>query len=384
MNTIRTDDFTIPQLDIAPNMIHLGLGQPSNFLLPVKEIQKACAKALSNNNPFYLAYGEEQGNANFRETLASFLTEQYKYPVDDNQLLITNGNSQSLELICTLFTRPGDTIFVEEPSYFLALKIFKDHDLNIVGIPMDKNGLDVGMLEEKLKKETPKFLYTVPTFHNPASVTLSLKRRKKLAEICHKNRVLIVADEVYHFLSYQGSLPPSMGKWIDQCDLISLGSFSKILAPGLRLGWMHSNSKLIKTIIKYGVLHSGGGFNPFTSEIINTMILSGQLDKHLKMLKTTYSHRVETFCIELKKYLPQNIKFHTPSGGYFIWMELPDHIDANAFRKKAKKHDVDFLPGVLFSSKGELKNYIRLSFAFYDEDLLKEGAKRLGSLLSKA
>jgi len=380
MNTIHTDDFSIPQLDIAPNMIHLGLGQPSNFLLPVGDIQKASATALSNKNPFYLAYGEEQGNANFRKTLATFLTDHYNYPVVDNQLLITNGNSQGLEFICTFFTQPGDTIFVEEPSYFLALKIFKNHKLNIVGIPMDEKGLNIEGLQKKLKKETPKFIYTIPTFHNPASVTLSLKRRKELTKICHENHILLVADEVYHLLDYQGALPPSMGNWINQCELISLGSFSKILAPGLRLGWMQSNSDIIKKIIKYGVLHSGGGFNPFTSEIINSMVSSGRLNKHIQTLKSTYSRRVKTLCIELKKYLPKEMEFHTPSGGYFVWVELPDQIDAKAFRKKAKKHDVDFLPGVLFSSHDGLKNYIRLSFAFYSEHSLKEGAKRLGSL----
>jgi len=382
MSPVKKDDFTIPQLDIAPDMIHLGLGQPSTFLLPADEIQKAAAKALSGKNPFFLAYGEEQGNANFRTNLATFLTDQYKYQVFDDQLLISNGNSHALELICTFFTQSGDTIFVEQPSYFLALKIFKDHHLKIVGIPMDEYGLDIEALEKQLKTESPKFIYTIPTFHNPASVTLSIGRRERLAAICNKNGILLVADEVYHSLNYQGEVPPSMGYWTNQCNLISLGSFSKILAPGLRLGWMHSNPGLIKKIIGYGVLHSGGGFNPFTSEIINTMILSGGLNDHIHTLKKTYTRRIQAICHELKKHLPKSIKFRIPCGGYFIWMELPEFIDAMTLRKKAQDRNIDFLPGVLFSTENGLKNYIRLCFAFYSEKILKEGARRLCDLLS--
>ena len=372
---------TLPQIDLPRDMIHLGIGQPSNHLLPIKELEKAAAHCLSKENSFFLAYGEERGNANFRQTLAKFLTGRYPNRVDPEQLLITNGNSQALDFICTLFTKPGDTVLVEEPSYFLALRIFADRKLNLVSIPVDDNGLVTDVLRKKLETLKPSFLYTIPTYHNPASVTLPLKRRENLVEICAQNDLLVVADEVYHFLNYSDDPPPPMGNWTGTCPLISLGSFSKILAPGLRLGWMHTNVGLIKKMTKSGLIDSGGGFNPFTSEIVNSFICLGFLKVHIKHLKTVYGQRIKVFCDQLRMHLPKQAKFKIPKGGYFIWVKLPDNMDTKSLRQEARKHNVDFHQGSLFSHNKELKNYLRLAFALYDEDVLAEGARRLGKVI---
>ncbi|MCD4678583.1 MAG: PLP-dependent aminotransferase family protein [Desulfobacula sp.] len=372
----------LPQVDLPSNMIHLGLGQPSSHLLPSKEMEKAAAHSLSRDDRSLLAYGEEQGNTNFRETLAEFLTSQYPNRVDPKQLLITNGNSQALDFICTLFAHPGDTVLVEEPSYFLALKIFADHKLNLVGIPVDDNGLVTDVLKERLETLTPAFLYTIPTFHNPASVTLSLKRREELVRICTQKNLLVVADEVYQLLNYSNDSVPSMGTWNNICPVISLGSFSKILAPGLRLGWMHTSPALVKKMTRSGLLTSGGGFNPFTSQIVNSAIHLGFLTTHIQKLKTVYRQRIEIFCDYLREYLPDQAVFKVPEGGYFIWVRFPDGIDTNIFRQAAQKQNVDFHPGSLFSYRKELKNYMRLSFAFYDDKILAEGARRLGKVIS--
>ncbi len=372
---------TLPQIDLPRDMIHLGIGQPSNHLLPIKELEKAAAHCLSKENSFFLAYGEERGNANFRQTLTKFLTGQYPNRVDPEQLLITNGNSQALDFIFTLFTNPGDTVLVGEPSYFLALRIFADRKLNLVSIPVDDNGLVTDVLRKKLETLKPSFLYTIPTYHNPASVTLPLKRRENLVEICAQNDLLVVADEVYHFLNYSDDPPPPMGNWINTCPLISLGSFSKILAPGLRLGWMHTNVGLIKKMTKSGLIDSGGGFNPFTSEIVNSFICLGFLKVHIKHLKTVYGQRIKVFCDQLRMHLPKQAKFKIPKGGYFIWVKLPDNMDTKSLRQEARKHNVDFHQGSLFSHNKELKNYLRLAFALYDEDVLAEGARRLGKVI---
>ena len=373
---------TLAQIDLPRDMIHLGIGQPSSHLLPAKEMETAAAHSLSNGKNFFLAYGEASGNGNFRETLAEFLTGQYPDPVDPDQLLITNGNSQGLDFICTLFTRPGDTVLVEEPSYFLALKIFADHRLNLVSIPVDDNGLMTDVLKERLKTLTPAFLYTIPTYHNPAGVTLSLKRRQELVRICTQKNLLVVADEVYHFLNYSDEPPPPLGTWCNLCPLISLGSFSKILAPGLRLGWMHTSEGVVKKISGSGLMLSGGGFNPFTSEIVNSVISLGFLKTHIQHLRNVYRQRIEIFCDQLKKYLPDQVMFKVSKGGYFIWVEFPKGVDTNSFRKDAQKQNVDFYPGTLFSHNKGLKNYLRLSFAFYDEKVLTEGARRLGKIIS--
>ncbi len=371
----------LQQLDLPPDMIHLGIGQPSSYLLPVKELEKAAAHCLSKESRFFLAYGKSQGNSNFRKTLASFLSNVYPQNVDPEHLCITNGNSQALELICTVFARPGDIVLVEEPSYFLALKIFADHHLNLVSIPVDENGLVIEVLKKKLETLRPSFLYAIPTYHNPASVTLSAKRREELADICKEKNLLVVSDEVYHLLNYSDTPPQPMGSFIEQCPVISLGSFSKILAPGLRLGWIHTRPELLKKISGSGLLVSGGGLNPFTSEIVNSFMKLGFLGPHIQRLKTVYQKRIEILCHQLTLSLSDHAEFHIPKGGYFIWIKFSKDIDTKTFRKEAQKQKIDFYPGLLFSHKKELKNYMRLSFAFYDHNILVEGARRLSRVI---
>jgi DNA-binding transcriptional MocR family regulator len=372
----------LPQMNLPKDMIHLGIGQPGNDLLPVKDMETAATHCLSQKNNFFLAYGEERGNANFRQTLSGFLSDHYPDPVDPGQLLITNGNSQALDYICTLFTRPGDTVLVEEPSYFLALKIFADHKLNLVSIPLDDKGIRTDILKKKLKTLDPVFLYTIPIFHNPASVTQPLERRQELVKICAQKNLLVVADEVYHFLNYSNDPPPPLANWIDPCPLISLGSFSKILAPGLRLGWMQASGELIKKMAGSGLLISGGGFNPFVSEIVNSFMHLGLLEANIQHLKKIYGNRIKVFCDELQIHLPCQAVFTVPEGGYFVWVRFPDGMDTKSFRKFARAQNVDFHSGSLFSSKKGLKNYMRLCFSFYDEQDLAQGAQRLGKVLS--
>jgi DNA-binding transcriptional MocR family regulator len=373
---------TLAQIDLPPDMIHLGIGQPSTHLLPLREMENAAAHCLSQDNRFFLAYGREQGNDNFRKTLADFLTDSYPEKVEQDQLLITNGNSQALDFICTCFTNPGDTILVEEPSYFLALRIFADRKLNLVSIPMDDNGIIIKVLKDKLDNLSPAFLYTIPTYHNPAGVTLSGSRRKELVSLCLEKNVLIVADEVYHFLNYEDEPPRPMGSWIKDYPVISLGSFSKILAPGLRLGWIQTHPDRIKQMAKSGLLISGGGFNPFASEIVNSFIGLGLLNTHIRRLKSVFRERIKVFCHELHLHLPKEARFNIPAGGYFIWIRLPVGTDTRALQKAAQSRNVDFHPGYLFSHQKGLINYIRLSFALYDEPLLCRGARRLGKVIS--
>jgi len=364
-------------------MIHLGVGQPSPFLLPVNQLETAAAQALGCGEGFFLAYGETRGNHNFRESLAEFLTGQYAQAdqshrgVAPDQLLITNGNSQALDLICTLFSKPGDTVLVEEPSYFLALKIFADHHLNLVPVPVDENGLVTKVLEEMLETLSPAFLYTIPFYQNPSGVTLSIQRRQELARISACKDLLVVADEVYHFLNYTDTPPPSLGAYESQFPVITLGSFSKILAPGLRLGWIYTSTDRLKTISRSGLLQSGGGLNPFTSEIVSRVIQKGVLSAHIHNLKQVYAHRAGVLYRHLRAGLPETVTFQDPRGGYFIWLKFPDKIDAIALRKAAQARNVDFYPGSLFSCSQGLKSHLRLCFAFYGEDLLIEGVNRL-------
>jgi 2-aminoadipate transaminase len=374
--------FETVQSPIPPGMIDLGLGDPQLANLPLELIREAAAERMAGDERGFLQYGAEQGDGRFRQALAQFLARGYGSPVDPAQLFVTCGASFGLDLVCSLFTRPGDTIFVEEPSYFLALHIFADHGLRIVSIPTDADGLVVEALEERLAQEQPKFLYVIPAFQNPTGRTLSPSRRERLAEISRELGLLVVADEVYQFLGFAAPPPPALAIYTESANVISLGSFSKILAPGLRLGWLQANAEKISRFTRCGLLDSGGGLNPFTSAIACTLVESGRLDQNIARLNGIYRKRSQAMGAALKEHLP-DAEFTAPQGGYFYWVRLPG-TDTAALHVKANAFQVNFRPGVRFSGRGGLHEYMRLSYVYYEPAEVEQGLVRLERCLEQA
>jgi DNA-binding transcriptional MocR family regulator len=374
------DPIRTTQLDPSPDVINLAIGQPSPSLLPLELMRQAAAHRL-REHPELLAYGLEQGDGRFRQTLAEFLTDAYRARVAAGQLFVTAGASQALDLVCTLFTRPGDTVLVEDPSYFLALRIFTDHGLDVIGIPMDENGLIVPALEELLEKCRPAFIYTIPTFHNPGGCVLSATRRRELIRISRERNLPVVADEVYHLLNYGADLPQPLGCHADTAPIISLGSFSKIMAPGLRLGWIQTGKRIMARLTSCGLLDSGGGLNPFTSNLVRSAIELGLQQKQLSLLKDTYDSRLRALSDALRRDLGGRLSFDMPAGGFFIWAALPETLDSNELLPAAGAAGVGYLPGTRCSPSGGLRNWMRLSFAYYDADDLERGSRRLARAL---
>lgn len=376
--------FQTTQLQIPEGMIDLGAGQPSPALLPLVALLRAAEYRLGFGDASLLQYGANQGDGYLRHELAKFLSKGYRVPVEADHLFITNGVSQGLDFICQRFTQPGDTIFVEEPTYFLALRIFADHGLRMVAVPTDGDGLIVEALEEKLAEQRPKFLYTIPTYHNPRGINLSAERRQRLVALSQAHDFLIVADEVYHLLAYIWPPPPPLASHVDTGKVLSLGSFSKILAPGLRLGWIQAAPPLLEPLLSSGYLESGGGLNPFTSGVVYSVLAMGLLGGHLARLQREYGTRLETLSRALRRHLPDSATFTEPDGGFFIWLRLPPGLDAEALLAEAGRHQVGFQPGPRFSSRQALRNYVRLSFSYYDPGELEEGARRLGRAIAAA
>ncbi len=375
-------DLSITQIDLPSGFIDLGMGDPAFELLPLEMIHQSAATHFSTGDPSFLQYGAEQGDRYFRGSLANFLTKSYDLPVDSDQLFVTTGASATLDLICTSFTQPGDVIFVEEPSYFLALRIFKDHGLRAIAIPMDEDGLSLKVLDEKLTEFNPKFVYTIPTFQNPSGVTLTPARRDHLIARAQRHNFLIVADEVYHFLAYALVPPRAFATYTAQVEqIISVNSFSKILAPGLRLGWVQAHENIIKRLTGSGLLESGGGVTPFTSALLRNVIESGGLAANIANLRQEYAARRDALEAALGTYLPM-AEYQVPPGGFFFWVRLPG-IDTATLRLKAQEFNVGIRQGGLFSSNAGLSNHIRLGFCFYDSGTLREGVKRLRDCLEK-
>jgi len=365
----------------APGAINFGVGQPSADLLPVELLRTASADFMAHAHPLELNYGERQGDGRFRDALAGFLTSAYELPVSAGSLLVTGGNSQALDFICGHLAKEGDTVFIEEPSYFLAHQIFADHGLHVVGIPMDENGMIIDALVEKLAIHQPVLLYTIPSYHNPVGQTLSGERREALARLSLEHDFLVVADEVYQLLHYFGKPPAAMGTMTGRGNILSLGSFSKIMAPGLRLGWIQTSDRLMERLLETGVINSGGAINHFASHVMRHAIELGLQDSFLQHLRITYRQRVETMDRALHQHLGGLATWRRPGGGYFFWLEFEGSTDTTELRTRAAHFQTGFQPGAVFSCTGNLKNCLRLSFAHYGNDDILEGIARLGALL---
>lgn len=376
MNEIRTT-----QAFPSPDVIDLGIGQPGLALLPLDMMKQAAEIRLGSGDGTLLNYGYELGDGYFRIELSRFLSRYYGFVVPDDGLMTTCGVSQALDLICTRFTEPGDVVFVEEPTYFLALRIFADHQLQIVGLPVDSEGLDIEAVQAALAELRPVFLYTIPTYQNPSGVTLSAERRQKLVELSQEHDFLIVADEVYHLLNYEAGPPPPLAAFLDCGNVLSAGSFSKILAPGLRLGWIQAVPELLQKLVESGLVDSGGGLNPFTSNLVKVVLERGWQDVYLRQLKDIYGSRLETMNRALEQYVVEGLSFAKPAGGFFFWLGLDGDVSASDLLPAAEAHGVSFNSGHKFSPSQSLGNFLRLSFAYYGEDEISEGVARLGRAL---
>jgi DNA-binding transcriptional MocR family regulator len=343
---------------------------------------------FTNTRVAALQYGAEQGFGPLLESLAAFLSQQEAYAmhVEPETLFLTGGASQALDLACTLFTHPGDTVFVEEPTYFLVHRIFTDHHLRVVGVPTDAAGLRPDALEAILTdtaQPQPRLLYTIPTFQNPTGSVLPSARRQALVNLAQRYHFTVLADEVYHLLHYDSPPPPPLVAFdtTTRGCVVSLGSFSKILAPGLRLGWIQAHPALIRRFVQAGVVASGGGLNHFTSVLVHAVLELGLLAQNIATLRTTYGERVQALATALRTHLPQDVSFTIPGGGYFFWLTCEPGIDTEALLPLAHQVGVSYRPGQVFSATHGFSRALRVSFALYEANELVQGVERLAKAL---
>ena len=361
--------------------INFGIGQPSPDLMPVDLFRSLSEQFIAGADPLDFNYGASQGDRRFLESLATFLTRAYGHPAAPDSLFVTGGNSQAIELVCERFTKPGDTVFVEEPSYFLAFQIFLDRGLNIVSIPLDEQGMRMDALEDALRHHQPALVYTIPSFNNPSGVTLSGPRRERLVDLSRAHDFVIAADEVYQLLVYEGDVPPALGTMIDRGNVVSMGTFSKILAPGLRLGWIQAGPGHIKRLLESGWVNSGGSINHYSSHLARHAMDSGLQDQHIEFAVSRYRERVDVMQEELERAFRPLVRWTRPRGGYFFWLELENGIDTVALRGEAMAAGTGFQPGPVFSGSGRFGHCLRLSFAHYTAAQIREGMHRLSGVL---
>lgn len=357
-----------------PGVIDLGPGHPSTDLLPL-ELLRSAAQAALTGDASILQYGAEQGSERFRRQLAAVLAAETGVATDPDALFVTGGASQALDILCTLYARPGQTVLVAEPTYFLALRLFADRGLHVVPIQCDEHGPLPEALEAALALHRPALFYLVPIFGNPTGVTLTPERRAAVVDLTAGTGTLVVADEVYRLLQFDGQPTASLvGEGREH--VVSLNSFSKTLGPGLRLGWFAGPEAVIGRVRASGFLRSGGGLNPVVAALVGELLADGRFSDHVRNLRRAYAQRAGALAAALREHVPE-LAFDEPRGGYFIWARLPG-VGAERLRGLAREAGADFAPGAAFSAGGGFSDHLRLSFSRYAPEELTEGARRLG------
>ena len=380
--------FDLPSVlvSIKDGVIDLGWGHPSSRLHPTEAIRIASERLLASDDSTPLQYGATQGFGPFLESLSGFLSSQpaYGIPVDPRHLFLTAGASQGLDLACTLYAPAGSTVVVEEPTYFVIEKIFRERNLNVIGVPTDSEGMVVSKLESLLLDGLkPSLLYTIPTYQNPTGICLSNDRRHQLISLANEFDFHILADEVYQLIYFDQLPPKSLLAFDEGNRVISFGSFSKILAPGLRTGWIHSAPEIGKKFSDAALTFSGGGFNHYSSALIREVIDLGLLDSHVSILREEYSIRSNAMHQALKLYFGNEIEYTHPSGGYYFWLTFPKGFDANLLLPLAERIGVSYRPGNAFSESGSFPRQIRLAYTLFEVEELEEGISRLHEAYSK-
>ncbi|CAF1171920.1 unnamed protein product [Adineta steineri] len=400
---IELEDRTINRLDTTT--IKLDIGEPDTSMIPFDMLSKASQEMFADEEGkrqgTYWGYAEDEGNTSLRHNIVNFIHHSCGIStLSFENIFITNGISAMLDQLCTMFLRAGDTVLVECPTYLYALPIFRDHHLHIISYATDNDGLiiDSKFISEVLEKAKPKMIYLVPTFQNPSGFTMSHHRREQLVKLSLKYNFLIVADEVYHFLDYEkketnGNIhdhsqliehPKSFAAYHAAGTVISLHSFSKILTPSLRLGFACASHEHVSAMGRFGLIHSSGGANPFTSGIVDRILTKDLLKKFIdEKLCVEYKKRMKVLHSELMQTFGENyISCRRPSGGYFLWIKFHDTtVDCDQLLIIARKYGVTFKPGRLFAhdeeAKAHLANCLRLCIAFVNSDKLREGCTRL-------
>ncbi len=386
---MRASDIReILKVTAQPDIISLAGGLPAPELFPVDEYRRAFEWVLETNGAAALQYGPTEGCQPLRQLIAERMR---KFGIDcrPDDILVTNGSQQALDLIGKILLNPGDRVALENPSYLGAIQAFNQYEPDYAVVPMDDEGMQVDALERILTDDAKrigqgrvKFIYALPNFQNPTGRTMSLARRRKLVELSSRFGVPIVEDDPYGELRYEGEHQPSLKSFDTEGSVIYLGTFSKILAPGFRLGWTVASPPALEQIIhakQPADLHTGMAQQMATEHVAR----NGFIDKHVETIKSFYRERRDVMLRALEEHFPEQARFTRPAGGLFVWAELPEDIDTRDLLLEAVKEKVAFVPGQGFHADGTGTNTMRLNFSNVPPEKLEEGVRRLGQAIQR-
>jgi len=363
-------------------VISFAAGNPSPLSFPAKEMADIARGIFENDYASALQYGISEGYTPLRELTAKRLREKYGTGTDDDDLIIVSGGQQGIELTAKVFLDEGDTILSEVPSFVGALNAFRSYNVNLVGIPMEPDGLDIGILERELKTQpNVKLLYVIPTFQNPSGRTMSLEKRKKLLDLAEKYDFHIIEDSPYFELRYSGDPVPSIKSLDKSGRVIYVGSYSKILSPGIRVGFVLASKAIMPKIIvakQVSDVHT----NQFFMMLVTRFLEKYDIDEHIKRIRGIYTAKRDLMLGEIGKHFDERVSVQKPDGGLFIWCELPEGYDGVALCRLAGKHKVAAVPGVSFETdESRVSPGFRLNFSLPTEEQIRDGIALMGGAI---
>ncbi len=366
-----------------PGVISFTYGLPDEASFPAEEIAEATAQVMREAAGKALQYGAPGPLSHY---LVDYIERDQGLKIVADNLLITVGSSQAIHLVCRLLLDPGDYVVVEGPTFLGAVRIFQNAEAQIEEVALDEAGINVQALDHQLTQlkqagKTVKFIYTIPTFQNPTGVTLGLERRLALLEIARRHEVLVLEDDAYHGLLFEGQTPPWLWKLDQHNSVIHCGTFSKTLAAGMRLGWIGGPVELLKKIAS---LKDDGGTSPFSGYVAAKFAENGRLDRHIEQLKVIYRKKRDRTLAGLERYMPEGARWTTPQGGFFIWLELPERVDTVKMLPLAIAAGVNYLPGPACFASRTGRHTIRIAYSHIETGQIEPGLRILGEVIQQA
>lgn len=363
-----------------PGIISLAGGNPAPESFPNGDVAELAASIIREKGSSVLQYGGTPGIGQLKETVIGMMKKRGINAAPE-EVIITSGATQGIGLAAKTLLNPGDVVLSESPSFIGALQTFLTYEADLRGVAMDENGMAIEDLEDKIKKHKPRFVYTIPTFQNPTGKTLPEKRRRAMLEICEKHGVLILEDDPYCDLRYSGTAEPTIKSFDKSNNVIYLMSFSKIISPGLRVGAAIADKRIIA---KYNIAKQGEDLHTsnLSQEIVNAYANSGKLGPHISEVCESYGKKRDAMLKKLESF-PKGVTFTRPDGGLFIWVTLPEGMDALAMFKQSVDAGVAYVPGTHFYPEGGHLNTMRLNFSMPSIEQIDKGCDILKGVIEK-
>jgi 2-aminoadipate transaminase len=368
----------ILKVTARPDIISFAGGLPAPELFPIEAVRAAASSVLDQNGPDALQYGPSEGYMPLREWIAEEV-RQRGITASPSEILVTNGSQQVLDLVGKLFLNAGDVVLTENPTYLAAIQAFQTFEARFVPVPTDDQGLIPEALPELIRLHRPKFLYTIPNFQNPTGVTLTSERRESLARIAAEHGLVIVEDDPYGKLRYRGKNVPPVSHWDKAGCVIYASTFSKTIAPGLRLGWVVAPAEVFSRLLilkQASDLHTSS----FDQRVAHAFLTQNDQAAHVERIRRAYGERFDVMNDALRAEMPPGFTWTQPEGGMFLWVTGPESLDGMELLPRAIEHKVAFVPGRDFFSGDGGRNHLRLNFSNSTPERIREGVRRLGAL----